>query len=361
MALIGTIFIVNLSLSGAMLIFAKDIQCWINPHYWTVGQVLDGTGQSPISLNQLIPSIESKTKQTVSRVDFPSQQRMAWQFHLLNGEIASVNPSTGELLLRYRFEESLYGFFHVWHRWLLLTTVQGERPLRELASYATLILIVNTLFGGYLWIKLKRRWRHLVPNHRSGSFLTRFRYHNLLGLIVFLPIILIGFSGLSFNWLWPKTFVEKVTLSNVSKVNFTANIPLLFDEQLNGYSDYQGALLKAKKILINAPIYRMTLPTRERNFYTIRMKTKTEHHAYSRVWLHPYNLKLLKVYNASKKNLATSIWHFRYNFHIGDFLHPSIKYLWFMMALTPVLFIYTGLSMYLIKRRKRLRTQSAFF
>ncbi|WP_444995319.1 PepSY-associated TM helix domain-containing protein [Aliikangiella sp. IMCC44359] len=347
-AVFASVFIINLSLSGAILVFAKDIQYWFNPQFWLIDteQAFD---KKHLSLNRLLTHVEASTDEKVVRVDFPKQKNVAWQFQLANRETISINPFSGKILLRYRFDETFYGFVHLWHRWLLYSNKKGEHPLRDYVSVATVALMINLILGIWLWCQLKKKWKHLQPKHGGNKFLTRFSYHNLIGVVVFIPLLLVAFSGLTFHWKWPKSVVELLTFSEV----LTGGNAVRSGEPANQAIDFQAAMEKAQAVLPGAIIYRVSLPNKNGHLITFRVKTDSEFHAYSKIWIEPYSLEVVKVFEAAKTTAATKIWNFRYSFHIGDFFHVSVKFLWVVIALTPLVFIYTGFSMYFIRMRKK--------
>ncbi|NQY33905.1 MAG: PepSY domain-containing protein [Alteromonadaceae bacterium] len=63
-----------------------------------------------------------------------------------------------------------------------------------------------------------------------------------------------------------------------------------------------------------------------------------------------------QIFDASKANLVTRIWNFKYKFHIGEFFGTGVKFIWLLLALLPAGFAVSGLWLY-YKRPSRLNPQ----
>ena len=147
-----------------------------------------------------------------------SDPELAWQGKLNNGEYVSVNPNSAEILHRYDYYSTFYGFTMAIHRWLLYQDGDNERPLRNWVSVSALVLLLEVIVGFYLWVKPKNRIKRLAIKRRAKFRILMYQLHTVLGVYLAIPLILIAFSGMAFNWKSAtQQVVETVTFSKVEK------------------------------------------------------------------------------------------------------------------------------------------------
>ncbi|MFY8327464.1 PepSY-associated TM helix domain-containing protein [Pseudoalteromonas sp. ZZD1] len=336
LTLISGIFLICLSVTGAILIYAKDMQRLINPELWTVEPKA-----TVLAYPELINTITSHTQQDL-RLLMPEQNReYAWQIQLADKQYASVNPYTGEILLQYDFYSTLYGFTMSLHRWLLYQDSEGNRTLRNWVSISALIFIINMLIGVYLWIKPKNRLKRLVIKPKAKLRILLYQLHTVLGMYVFLVLILIAFSGMAFNWKdQTKAVLEFTTQSNVES---RPKPPILTVPTQANSDNFELALKNALSAFPQSALFRIYFPKQASEPLALRVKNPGESHAYSWVWANQYTGQVLQTYDASKANLTTQAWNFKYKFHIGDFAGSFIQLLWLLIALLPMFFTLSGL------------------
>ncbi|MGX5202754.1 PepSY-associated TM helix domain-containing protein [Aliikangiella sp. IMCC44632] len=350
------VFLINLSLTGVLLVYAQDIQRWINPQYWTVKlpKKAPNNFDNPEKIASLAVNFQKQNRVLIKRIYLEENPTFSWRFALESGDYVSINPYTGEQLLRYEYSETLYSFVMQWHRWLLLKSDDGSYPFRNIISIASLLMCINLIVGVWLWIKRKNRWRNLKPVVKGKLQLILLRFHNLFGVVFVLPLFFIALTGIAFNWSQPiKYLVEAVTMGNVMsgeppKLSIEKTLPL---DELN----FSLAIRNAKQALPEGQIHRIYLPTKPTDSIRFRVKLPAEPHPYSWVWVNPVNQQVLNVFNAVDSNVATRVWNFRYSFHIGRFIHPAMEWLWSFIALLPTLFVVSGITLYLMRRNKKQR------
>ncbi len=344
LAIVSAFFLVNLSLSGAILLFAKDIQALISPEHWLIPS--DYSQQQPLALSQLVKKLELTTNKQVKIIEQAEYPTQAWSVVLANNSFLNINPYNGEILLEHRFYDTLYGFTMAWHRWLLYVTNAKERPLQVIVSCASLILIVEILLGCYLWLKPKNRLKRLKVKWRSKRKTRYYQLHGTLGTLCCIPLILIAFSGMAFHWqAQTKQIIEWLSMSEVTSPNFTHQaITKQPAYQLDKAFNNAHAALKASKV------YRIYLPQKPNEPLKLRLKMPQESHANSWSWANPYTGEVLGQFDASQTSSATQIWHFKYKFHIGEFIHWSVKWLWLLLSLLPSFFVITGIYLFLKRR-----------
>lgn len=341
LAFISGLFLINLSISGALLLYAKDIQSIINPQYWTVSENTTNVN-SLLDLAEITASIDQK----IAFIQPEKDLTKAWQLRLVNGDYLSINPFNNKVLLRYRFSDTLYGFTMYWHRWLLYTNSNDEKPLQLWVASASLILIFELIVGFYLWIRPKNRLKRLKIRWGAKNKVRFMQLHGTIGVIFCIPLILIAFSGIAFYWIdASKQAVEWLSMSKIQQHDFREKV---FSPQ--GNYQLNKAYSAALNALPHGDIYRIYLPKEPNDLLALRLKMPTESHAYSYSWSDPYSGNFIDSFDASSASRATQVWNFKYKFHIGEFIGWPVKVLWLFISLMPSFFAISGI--YLWTKRK---------
>jgi len=335
-------FLINLSISGALLVFGKEIQNNTQPAYW---QVLPQATILPLS--QLLDIVEASSGNAVKQIQLQPQQDNAWQFQLDNGQHISLNPFNGNILHHYAIEDSFYGFVMAWHRWLLWSDESEEKPLKILVSVTSLLFIIEMIIGLSLWLKPKNRLKRLKVNLKAKPRVKYYQLHTVVGVFSFIPLLLIALSGMAFHWQsQTKGLLELLVTESVDQykhpiINADASKPLQLDL----------ALRRGIASMRQGELYRIYLPIDDQPL-KLRVKMPDEFFAFSWVWVNPYSGNVIKTYDASKANLATQIWNFKYTFHTGDFFGVGLKLFWILLALLPATFAITGLWLFIKRTQK---------
>ena len=344
LALASGLFLILLSLSGAVLIYAIDIQHFIQADKWLVTP-----DSQPLDYAELITKLEQQSGKKV-RILIPEQDpKLAWQSQLANERYVSVNPYTGKILHQYDYYRTLYGFTMALHRWLLWQNDSGDKPLKNVLSTASLLLMFNLLIGVCLWLKPKNRLKRLVIKPKAKLSVLLYQLHSVLGVFIFMPLLLIAFSGVAFNWQSPTQAV--VELFTANKVTASPKAPTVM-AKCSAQLNYSLAIHNSLQQFPHGELYRIYLPKQADAALALRIKNPGEQHAFSWVWSNPYTGEVLLKYDASQANVSTQVWNFRYNFHIGNFAGPIVQLLWLLLSISISFFVCSGLYFWL-RRHKR--------
>lgn len=340
-ALITGVFIVLLCLSGALLLFAPSLDKLFYSNQWQALPLGD-----TFSAETMVSTIERRLDEKVSIIEPGKSEDDVWRFRLHSGKYVNLDPYRLKVTKEYSFEQHIYGFTMLFHRWLLYQDPQGKRPMQDWVSITALALILNVLIGFYLWIKPKAPLKRLKIKRTANKKILYSQLHSVLGVFCAMPLILIAITGIAFNWKTPtKWLVETLTHSTIeSSPKFSYH----FD---NGPDlPLQMLLNVGMGALKQGQLYRIYLPT-DTQPLKLRIKMPEESHAYSWVWVNPKTAQIIGVFDARQTSLATQVWNFKYKFHIGQFISPHMEWLWLMLSLLPIGFLYTGLWL----RLKRVR------
>tara|TARA_R110001583_G_C5662555_1_gene409810 strand:- start:1797 stop:2978 length:1182 start_codon:yes stop_codon:yes gene_type:complete len=347
LAVITGLFLINLSVSGALLLFAKEIQIAINPQYWLVTQHEKSKLDTLLPLSALTEKIERQIGQKINFIEIAESSQSAWQVRLANNNYLSIDPYTGDILFEHSFYNTFYGFVMTWHRWLFYSKDNGEKPFQMWISIAALTFTIELLLGCYLWAKPRHRLKRLKIRWQAKNRILLNQLHGTIGVLFCIPLILIAFSGIAFFWQDAgKQVVEWLTLTEIEQHNYQHK-PLASHGKYNLNQAYDSAL----SALPGGKVYRIYLPKKSGDPLALRIRMPNESHAYSWSWADPYSGQLIESFDASRASAATQVWNFKYKFHIGEFIGWPVKVLWLLLSLLPCFFVITG--MYLWCKRKQ--------
>ena len=91
LALVSGILLINLSISGALLIYAKDIQRVINPQYWLVNTE-ENSSFKPLALSVLVKKIALEQSEKIQLIEQGEKPDHVWQVRLINKQYLNINP-----------------------------------------------------------------------------------------------------------------------------------------------------------------------------------------------------------------------------------------------------------------------------
>lgn len=189
-AWISAIPIILLCLTGAILSFEQEIFRWehsnlynleISDQKLTVGEVIKTyqTAEPPLRVNHL---------------GIPQSPEHAYSAYTSGGRVF-VNPYTGEL-------SRLNDGFSISH---LLIDVHRRLATgaigRQIAAISSLLLTITCIVGLVLWWPL--RGKTFLRAWKRGQALD---WHNALGLVAMVPLIIMAITGMNFTWghyVWP--------------------------------------------------------------------------------------------------------------------------------------------------------------
>ncbi len=336
LALVISVFLVIMSVTGALLIYAKDIQLAVNPQLWRAS-----AAEQTVDVDTLRRRVKEQTGHDLNLVSMEKDPRWAWQAQLSDGSYASIDPSSAQVLYQYDYYSTLYGFSMGLHRWLLWRTDKGNMPLRNWVSTMALGFMLVMLVGFYMWVKPKHRLKRLKINKRAKARVINRQVHHVLGVYTTLPLLLIAFSGIAFNWKTPtQAVVNAFTPGEVE------SRPRIDDIEAAGQWQLQQAIEVGLTVFPDAHLQRIYFPKEENKPMALRLQQPSESHAFSWVWVNPYSAEIINSYDGANANAATQVWNFKYKFHIGDFAGPIVQFVWLLLSLMPVLFVVSGIVMW---------------
>lgn len=355
LALSSGLFLLLLSISGALLSFGKEIQQFVSPDVWTVPVTTNKTKKiyfnSEDSIYLVIESLQElalKENTSVKTLRIMQQPHLAWSASMSNGEQWNINPYTGAIIARFTSGDDFYSTVLYFHRWLLFNNPPARDYARHFISVIATLFIGQIIIGLCLWLSpRKRALKRLKFKKNTKRAANYTQWHIIIGVYSSIFLILIAYSGIGFNWPVIGKLVEWSTQSSIEPR--PAHAPVT----TGGIEQWQQAISNAQKTLPEATLQRIYFPQAADKALAMRMKMPAEFHPFSYVWVDAGNGKVLGHYDASAASTATRVWNFKYRFHIGDFAGLPVRILWLLLTLLPCVFLFTGLWLWWQKASKR--------
>jgi len=343
LAVIGALPLAILSFTGALLVFGHEIQAALWPAEWQVD-----AAQIPLRFEELIDRFDEQLPGIpVNAIALEQPAGHAWTFWLGDGKgVANIDPATGTVLKHYQQNDTLYGFVRAIHRWLLIPG-EARSWARHLISVAALILIVQITVGLSMWALPPKPLKRLqIPRHGSRHLIV-LRLHSVTALMTGALLILIAFTGISFNW-------NKVTGAVVSGVTFSPIVkPADIDvPDAGGTRNIDLAVQSALATVPGGSLKSVSIPKRLTQPVNVRLATQDAINE-TLVRVNPATGAVLDIHRAGGQTTATAFMQMAYKLHIGDFWGLPIRVLWLIVALAPAGYVASGLWLYASRTRSR--------
>jgi uncharacterized iron-regulated membrane protein len=351
LALLAGIFLLSASISGALLVFAKEAQQAFHPEQWQ-------TSSSPktVDVKKSVTDIQHLVMQhnfSIEKIQISDKPEWPWIITLSNNLQWNYDPNTREVIHSYPKNQDPYHRLLAFHRWLLLEDDTGTaKPwARHITSTAALILIIEILLGYFLWL---RSGRPSLKRPDKKTWRTQIRHlHLLFGVTSGAVIVLIAFTGISFNWPTAAIY-EAVTFSKMQPRAIPDPVSSTATSSNTNYdkdTTLEFALSNGMNHLPHAQIRIIYFPKDNKTPMMLRMQHENQAAPFSYVWVELGSGQVVGLHDATQKHKANKLWDFKYGFHTGVFGGMNTRLLWLFLALMPGLFTISGLWLYFERRR----------
>lgn len=196
---IAAIPIALVCLTGAILIFEGELIRWENQEFFQ----LEENG-SPLSVQQVLDTYRSADPPLqVNHLGIPKESNHAYSTYVTEVQSDGARRSGKVYLNQYSGELSwpgdkfsISGLIIGLHRHLA-----AGKTGQQIIAISSLLLAITSIIGLILWWPL--RGRTFVRTWKRGQALD---WHNALGLIAMVPLIVMAITGITFTWgrqVWP--------------------------------------------------------------------------------------------------------------------------------------------------------------
>lgn len=334
--------LVLLSLTGALLVYAPELQEALEPEIWEVEP-----RAAPLPVRALLARVEEQRPDLrVWSVALSPEPDRAWRLWLAGGQGAvNVDPYDGRVLAHYQPGRNAQGIVTALHRRWLVDDKAAAPWARHAISAVALALMLQLLVGLGLWLTPPRRLARLKPDFRMRPRLLLVRLHQLAGVATAALLLVVAFTGLAMYWQAPaRAVVEAVTGSRVDER------PAAEPSALAAIADLDTAVAVGQAAFPDARLRHLRVPSRPGEPAVLHLEGDGIGPP-SRVWVGDHPPRILALQDGTAASAATWIWQMRYPLHVGEFAGPWARPLWLVLALMPSVFVATGFWLYGNRRR----------
>lgn len=212
-------FLLMLSVTGLLMLYAPVIERWTNQDLFTVEQ----TNSSPISF-EAQKNLVAKTypEDTIKNFYSPADTSEATRFQVIKGDEAVsvfVDPYQAKVLGEVSISNSLYAWADDVHGTFMMG-LTGDRMI-EIAVSFTILLVITGLF--LWWPRAGKKLKDAIKISKSKGRLYWKELHSVVGFWVSAILIFFCLSGLAWASFWGgemlqawSTFPMEKSAKNVS-------------------------------------------------------------------------------------------------------------------------------------------------
>jgi uncharacterized iron-regulated membrane protein len=398
------VWIVIVAITGAWLVESNQFEAWLHPGRFDAGSGDVGAQRAVTGAEAAMPE-----KAEAHGVTLPDNGRGVYQVYFetpgksgreedILYQTAYVDPGSGEVndvtsdtagftWWMYRGHMYLwqdhgpFGVFDPDDGWC--RSVKGAEPGgvkgvvcdvipdgMDLVGWLGVGFIVIIVSGFYLWYwPGVKRWANALRIQRTrGRFTFNMSLHKAIGFVVWVPLLVVAFTGIAFAFPNLNSWYENVTPSQRDFFLWTPS-----DESVYSSSKPQGR----EPIGVNKvrALIHQEFPGRRINYLGFPHDEEGVYEAWVTrgfdpwtreggagnvyVFVDQFSGKIVYDGKPGDGNVFDQLWDdWSFPLHTGDFGGPVTRVLWFGVGVSPVVLGVTGVTMWVIRRNKRAKRAS---
>ncbi|WP_211452284.1 PepSY-associated TM helix domain-containing protein [Collimonas antrihumi] len=350
--LLLSLFLVMAGLTGAALAFNDDIDAWLNPQFYH----LASTG-SKQPIDALAARVEHDYPH--ARLAFFAMEQDAnapLQVKLrprkpndeLPVDTVFIDPVTATVVGERNTKavslapQNLMPFLFRLHRYLLL-----DKPGAIISGSLGLLWVATLLIGFALaWPKHRNGWRKALSIKRgAGSFRLMYDLHRTVGLVAGILLVITAFTGAVMN-------LPDVARPLISSLSALTPPPKGSSAEGKSQINWQQALAAAQATLPLATPARIARDEKH-GVYQVRLRQPDDIQdgGSVRVFIDAADGHVLRALDPLKGSAGDAFMGVQYGLHTGQILGLPGKILVAFLGLLPLLFMITGIAIWLQKRK----------
>jgi uncharacterized iron-regulated membrane protein len=373
LSLAAGVVILICCLTGALLVFEKDLQMALNKDRYYVE-----AGTSKLSIDALVKSVKDSFpgakingvklygdagRSAEVSVAFPAKKelkaeapkpepRKAAAPQRQPGYTIFVNPYTGQVLEKYSYRETWFYTVFALHRWLL----GGESSIgKTITGVSTLLFLFILLTGIILWWPKTKRILKQRLRIKSNAGWKRINHdlHMVFGFYSAIFLFIFAFTALAWSFEWFNNGIYKVTGSPVKappppKSTFIAEAKRISFDQ---------ALATAKTVYSDAAFYNISMPRDSADAVSVTALSQNAAHesATDAVYIDQYSAQVVGKMAFGDRSLGAQVRSSFKPVHTGSIWGTPSKIIAFIVCLMGVTFPVTGVIMWINRTRKKIR------
>ena len=202
-----------LCVTGAILVFQKEIQQVINPSYYFVKEFKGKSRLPADSLKSLAAQMAGVEKKQVVLTTFYADPSRTVLFGIAGKHTSflTLDPYTGKIAGQGNPGGDFFSCIHGLHRWLMLS---GENRIigRTVVGVSTIFLLVILVSGIVIAIPQKRnQWKQFLTIRRGQTpLIWWYTSHRALGWYCVIFLLLMAATGPMWSFEWYRSGVAKL-------------------------------------------------------------------------------------------------------------------------------------------------------
>lgn len=357
-------------LTGSLLVWIHEIDAALNPELFHVAAPVGATAQpTPARVQEIVDMLAARPGYgRPSQLGIPAgadESVVAWYRQPRAPDAAPlaldvsrqvmVDPHTLAILGEREWGRSglsrarlMPTLFHL-HRYLLA----GDAG-KVVIGVSGLMLALLALLGIVLWWP-KMTWqalrKSLTVSYRGSWPRLNYSAHRTVGMVAAPVLLTLGFSGLYFNlpdWVTPVVQV----FSPVTRADKVKNLARPDGAQA---ASVATALAAAQARYPQGRLSRVVLPANGKAPYEVRLRQPGEVRqgdGSTRVSVDAWSGAILRVRDPLRANGGDTFLNWQFPLHTGEAFGIAGKAVMSAAGLTPLLFLVTGVAMWLRRRHK---------
>jgi uncharacterized iron-regulated membrane protein len=357
--LLLSLFLVMAGLTGAALAFNDDIDAWLNPQFYHLAVPASATSsRQPVDV--LAARIEHDYPH--ARLAFfamgqdaaaPLQAKL--RSRKPNGELpvdtVFIDPFSATVVGERNTKavglapQNLMPFLFRLHRYLLL-----DKPGAIISGSLGLLWVATLLIGFALaWPKHRNGWGKALSIKRgAGSFRLMYDLHRTVGLVAGILLVITAFTGAVMNL----PDVARPLVSSLSALTPPPKGSAAESQPKVLQINWQQALAAAQASMPLATPARIARDEK-RGIYQVRLRKPDDIQdgGSVRVFIDAADGHVLRALDPLKGSAGDTFMGVQYGLHTGQILGLPGKILVAFLGLLPLLFMITGIAIWLQKRK----------
>lgn len=261
-----------------------------------------------------------------------------------------INPYTGEVLEKYSYQETFFYQVFALHRWLL----GGQNSIgKYIVGISTFIFLFILITGIILWWPKTRRImaRRLKIKWNAGWKRINHDMHLVFGFYSAIFLFIFAFTGLAWSFEWFNNGIYKVTNSPLKqapppKSAYVDGVKRISPDQ---------ALAAARTVQKDAEFYNVSFPKDSTEVFSVSSLSSNAAHesATDAVYVDQYSGNVAGALAFGERSLGARVRSAFKPVHTGSIWGLPSKIIAFIVCLLGVTFPITGTIMWLNRTRKK--------
>jgi uncharacterized iron-regulated membrane protein len=320
--LLTGLYIIVVSLTGALLVWRIDLQRLTYPELFTPSGA--GVVAEPETVLESVRT--AYPRHHVSGVDAPTTSRPTYLAYATQGATfitILADPATGRVL----GELPDSGPIRVLQE--LHFNLLGGRRGRFINGFGAMALLTMCVTGVVIWWPRRRHWRLVIRD-----------LHGAVGIWTFIFLAMWAVTGAAFAI--PSAFRSLVgSFSPITVAQPPSSSPPEGREALS----WNDLIARAQKQLPDQRVARVVLPSSQRDPFLVMFSptaTRAAGATLRSIYIDQYSGDLLTISTSAQRTAGDIVMAWMAPLHVGNFAGTATKIVWTLAALAPALLFVTG-------------------